>query len=101
MLYVIASSCVVYATVNAHEICAQSAAAPLPSFDVVLIKKSRSDELPRGPSFQPGRFTGRSQTINLVIALAYNVYPLKILGAPGWVNSERYDIQAKESDADA
>jgi len=79
----------------------QAARAPLPSFEVATIKKSRSDESPWGPGFQPGRFMGRDQTINLVIALAYNVYPLRIFGAPGWVNSERYDIQAKESDTTA
>ena len=95
---------VVCGLVNTPQIRAQSAqatAAPLPSFEVASIKKSRSDELPWGPSFQPGRFTGRAQTINLVIALAYNVYPLQIFGAPSWVNSERYDVQAKESDATA
>jgi uncharacterized protein (TIGR03435 family) len=51
--------------------------------------------------FQPGRFTAKVATINLVIALAYSVYPFQIFGAPSWVNSERYDIQAKESDATA
>jgi hypothetical protein len=80
---------------------AQTANAPLPSFEVATIKKSRPGDPPWGPSFRPGRFTGRAQTIILVIAPAYNVYPLKIFGAPSWVSSERYDIQAKESDATA
>lgn len=80
---------------------AQTAAAPLPSFEVATIKKSRAGDPPWGPNFRPGKFIERAQTINLVISLAYNVYPLKIFGAPSWVSSERYDIQAKESDATA
>lgn len=85
--------------VNAQS--AQPPAAPAPSFDVASIKKSRFDELPWGPNFKPGRFLCRAQTINLAIAVAYNVYPLRIVGAPGWVNSEKYDIEAKESEATA
>lgn len=80
---------------------AQSAAAPPPSFDVASIKKSTFGEPPWGPGFKPGRFIERSQTINLAIAVAYSVYPLRIYGAPGWVNSEKYDIEAKESEATA
>jgi uncharacterized protein (TIGR03435 family) len=77
---------------------AQAAGAPLPTFEVTSIRMNRSGDLRAGALFHPGRFTARAATINLVIALAYNVYPLRIFGAPSWVNSERYDIEAKESD---
>jgi len=90
--------------VNALQIPAQSPqtnGAPLPTFEVATIRLNRSGDLRAGALFRPGRFVTRAATINLVIALAYNVYPLKIFGGPNWVTSERYDIQAKESDATA
>jgi uncharacterized protein (TIGR03435 family) len=77
---------------------AQAAGAPMPTFEVTSIRLNRSGDLRAGALFHPGRFTARAATINLVIALAYNVYPLKIFGGPSWITSERYDIQAKESD---
>ncbi len=84
---------------QAPQAAASPSPAPLPTFDVASIKKSTSGELPWGPDFKPGRFIERAQTIILAIAVAYSVYPLRIYGAPGWVNTEKYDIEAKESEA--
>ncbi len=86
---------------QAPQAAASPSPAPLPTFDVASIKKSTSGELPWGPDFKPGRFIERAQTIILAIAVAYSVYPLRIYGAPGWVNTEKYDIEAKESEATA
>jgi uncharacterized protein (TIGR03435 family) len=37
----------------------------------------------------------------MLINIAYKVQDFQVVGAPGWVNSDRYDIEAKASDAAA
>jgi uncharacterized protein (TIGR03435 family) len=46
------------------------------------------------------RFTARNASLALLIAIAYNVDSNKLLGGPGWLDSQLYDISAKaEGDA--
>jgi uncharacterized protein (TIGR03435 family) len=70
-----------------------------PSFEVTSIRPSRPEDLRQAVFFQPGRFIARAATIKLLIAVAYNVHPFQISGGPSWVNSKRYNILAKQSDA--
>jgi uncharacterized protein (TIGR03435 family) len=71
-------------------------AAPRPEFEVASIKLNKSADRrmmimpPRG-----GRFTATNVTMQLVITLAYRVKDFQLSGAPAWLNSERYDIEAK------
>ncbi|MGA2877372.1 MAG: TIGR03435 family protein [Bryobacteraceae bacterium] len=71
-------------------------AAPRPEFEVASIKPNKSADRrimilpPRG-----GRFTATGVTMQLLIALAYRIKDFQISGAPSWLNSERYDIEAK------
>jgi uncharacterized protein (TIGR03435 family) len=74
---------------------AQTAPAPL-TFEVVSVKPSAPDV----PGFffqpQPGgnlRITGG--TLKNLIAFAYNAREFAISGGPGWVNSDRFDIDAR------
>lgn len=93
-----------FGPVKAARMQAQSpptAAAPSLAFEVASIKVDRSGDLRVGAFFRPGRFTARAGAISLIIAVAYNVHPFQISGGPSWVESDRYDIQAKESDATA
>jgi uncharacterized protein (TIGR03435 family) len=77
---------------NVH---AQTAPAPL-TFEVTSVKPSAPDV----PGFvfqpQPGgnlRITGA--TLKNLIAVAYNAREFAISGGPGWVNSDRFDIDAR------
>ena len=77
----------------------QSPAAPAdhPTFDAVSIKRSTSADPHMRIQFQSG---GRVVTTNFplrnLIILAYQL-PLsaQLIGAPNWIDSERYDIEAK------
>jgi len=77
----------------------RSAAAPAdhPTFDAVSIKRSNSADPHMRIQFQPG---GRVVTTNFplrnLIILAYQL-PLsaQLIGAPNWIDSERYNIEAK------
>jgi len=75
-----------------------------PSFDVVSIKPS--PPLGTGPlrigGAQGDRFTMNNATLRLLLQMAYQQAgntslsgQLQIVGGPGWMDSERYDVQAK------
>jgi len=42
-----------------------------------------------------GRFVAAGITVKELIAQAYNVRPFQVQGGPGWIDSERFDINAK------
>jgi len=94
----------------------QSAAAPSPapaneqstpssavptsaSFEVASIKPNHSGDMRFFVSWQPGRFHADGMTVKFLITSAYDVKDFQVSGGPGWVNSDRYDIDAKEPDA--
>ncbi len=71
-------------------------AAPRPAFDVASIKLNKSAD-PRvmvRPA-RGGRFTATNIPLQFLITLAYGVKDFQISGAPPWLTSERYDIEAK------
>jgi hypothetical protein len=77
----------------------QTTAASLPSFEVASIKPNRSGQMNISIMFQPGRFTANGIPIKHLITLAYNVKDFQVSGGPSWINSEKYDIEAKEPDS--
>jgi uncharacterized protein (TIGR03435 family) len=46
-----------------------------------------------------GRLTAENMPLRLLIQRAYDVRPFQIVGAPSWIDSERYDIVAKADGA--
>ena len=74
-------------------LCAQP--APM-SFEVASIKASAPDTRGMFIQFQPGgglRVT--NLTVKQVLAYGYDVRDFQISGGPAWINSDRYDIQAR------
>jgi uncharacterized protein (TIGR03435 family) len=93
---------VLFGLMNAPRIRAQSpqtTAAASPSFEVASIKPNHSAELRISIGFQPGRFVANGISVKQLIALAYDVRDLQVSGGPSWVDSERYNIEAKEPDS--
>ncbi len=83
---------------------AQSRDVSLVSFEVASVKPSAPNI--RGYSIQTpagGRVVVRNAPLLTVIATAYNVeyQPFRLTGVPGWVKSERFDIEAKAHDPKA
>jgi uncharacterized protein (TIGR03435 family) len=75
---------------------AQSAENPaLPQFDVASVKVNASG--PAGSRFLPTRGTidGRNVVLKLLLNYAYGVEGFNISGGPGWIDSDRFDVQAK------
>lgn len=67
--------------------------ADKPKFEVISIKRDLSETVPASMSYDAGRFTARNFSLGRLINNAYG--PQKILGAPNWYSSERFDIDAK------
>ena len=77
-------------------------AAPL-AFEVASVKPSKPEDRRMGMQFLPGgRLLVTNIPLRAIIAVAYNVpfQSSRLIGGPGWIGSERYDIEAKaEKDA--
>jgi uncharacterized protein (TIGR03435 family) len=70
-----------------------------PSFEIASIKPNRSGDLRMMISSQPGRYTVTGVTTKLLLEQAYDVKDFQISGGPNWVNSDRYDVDAKAEDS--
>jgi uncharacterized protein (TIGR03435 family) len=72
------------------------AQAPVrPSFEVASIKPGNPNNPRVSYGVDPGgRFTAINITLRTLIDFAYEVGPHRTLG-PGWINSQKYDIEAK------
>jgi uncharacterized protein (TIGR03435 family) len=96
---------IVFALANAPQSRAQSPAAattPAPTFEVVSIKPNHGAGGNMTIRMAPGgRFTAENVPVKLILEQAYGVKDSQILGAPGWIDSERYDVEAKPEDSSA
>jgi uncharacterized protein (TIGR03435 family) len=71
-----------------------------PSYDVASIKPAKpGDESTL--LFRLGAFTVKGMTLKSLIKQAYGIEDDQISGAPKWVGSQTYDIEAKVDGADA
>jgi bla regulator protein blaR1 len=93
---------VVFGLVYAPQIRAQSVqttGVPLPSFEVASIKPDSSGAPGTNISVRPGSFIAKGATAKFLITLAYHVNDSQLSGGPGWISSDKYDVDAKEEDA--
>ena len=66
------------------------------TFDVASIRPNHSGSTDSNvDSTAGGRLTVTNETLRELIKLAFSVKDYQIAGAPGWIDSERYDIAAK------
>ncbi len=66
------------------------------AFDVASIRPNHSGSMDSNvDSTAGGRLTVTNETLRELIKLAFSVKDYQISGAPGWIDSERYDIAAK------
>ena len=74
---------------------------PKPQFEVATVRPNKSGEQNASLGVRPGgRVIGTNQTVRNLIRNAYNVQPYQLIGGPAWMDSDRFDIQAKAAEAD-
>jgi len=68
-----------------------------PAFEVASVKLS---DMPAGSWFRflPGGRLSAMSWIKQVIQVAYGVEDYQVTGGPGWLSTDRYDIEAKSED---
>ena len=77
---------------------AQTSASPQPRFEVVSVKRNTGDRLGSMIIQPSGRFSAGSIALQQVIVRAFGIQPFQLAGGSDWLQSERYDIQAKAPD---
>jgi uncharacterized protein (TIGR03435 family) len=66
-----------------------------PAFEVATIKPSNSTESTlQGVNVNGRNFTTRNTSLGDLISIAYGLHAKQIVDAPGWAESDRYDIAA-------
>jgi uncharacterized protein (TIGR03435 family) len=81
----------------------QAQAPPKPAaarlqFEVASVKRNNSGDRRLGFNGSDGKYSATNAPLSVVIQQAYKVQPFQIIGAPAWVDSERYDIEARAED---
>jgi uncharacterized protein (TIGR03435 family) len=66
-----------------------------PAFEVATIKPSKPDAQGKGFTVRGTRFATFNTTLNDLITFAYGVQSKQVVGEPGWVDSDKFDIDAK------
>jgi uncharacterized protein (TIGR03435 family) len=69
--------------------------APRPEFEVASMKPSAGGVGRSIGMDRAGDLNAKNVPLRMLIAEAYGVKPFQIYGAPGWINSDAYDVNAK------
>ena len=83
-------------------ILAQTPPSQKPSFEVASIKPSDPDQ--RGATIQNfvgGRFVAKALPLRFLMTYAYSVRTFQIVGGPGWIGTDRWDIEGKAEQGSA
>ncbi len=71
------------------------AVAPL-AFEVSTVKQNKSGGPGSHSDFHDGRFVASNTTLKTIVQYqAYGVPESRIVGGPGWIGSQRFDMEAK------
>jgi uncharacterized protein (TIGR03435 family) len=90
----------VYETQGWAELQAGDAADVIPAFEVVSVKPNRSGSGSVRVNLPDDGYSATNIPLKLFVASAYGIKQEQISGAPSWVESARYDIQAKVAGSD-
>src|SRR5262245_20208790 len=66
-----------------------------PAVDIVSVKPNISGARGGGAGFRPGRFDATNLTLRQLIVQAYDLPESRVLGADGWMSTERFDVSAR------
>ena len=71
----------------------------LPAFDVISIRPRTPDAPPGTIPNAPDRFVRPNVSVAQLIEYAYELRGFQIIGGPGWVRSDRFEVSAKAESA--
>jgi uncharacterized protein (TIGR03435 family) len=85
-------------TVSAQLPSAREGGSPTPSFEVASIRPDRSGQA-FNSQINPGRCVMERWRVKDLIEYSYGLKEPQVFGLPKWIDSERYDIEAKVEDS--
>ena len=74
---------------------------PSPAFEVASIRPHDPNDRSASSQVLPGRYVARNTSVRSLLVMAYRVAAGEIVNGPSWIETERYDIEATMSEADA
>src|SRR5215813_12394348 len=75
---------------------ARLAYSQAPAFEVASIKTNDSGSRSSSSRNLPGgRFVATNITVRQLLLTAYHLRPFQLVGGPGWIDSDRFDIEAR------
>jgi bla regulator protein blaR1 len=80
---------------------AQDAPSDLPRYEVATVKPNKTGDGRVMLMFKPDGVSMTGTPVQMMLRAAFGVEDDRILGAPGWVKTDRFDIEAKVSPEDA
>jgi bla regulator protein blaR1 len=80
---------------------AQDAPSDLPRYEVATIKPNKTGDGRVMLMFKPDGVSMAGTPVQMMLCAAFGVEDDRIVGAPGWVKTDRFDIEAKVSPEDA
>jgi len=84
---------------QAGQLSTPTALTDLPAFDVVSVKANRSNSENQSMRLLPGgRAVVTNTPLRRLILTAYDLFPQQLVGGPGWLDSDRFDIVAQTSE---
>jgi uncharacterized protein (TIGR03435 family) len=66
-----------------------------PEFTVATIKPSNPNVQGQGFGFRGQNVTTTNTSVSWLITLAYSMHAHQVMGGPGWLGTEKYDIEGK------
>jgi len=87
-------------SLDAPRLSAQTAAEPWPKFAVTSVKPNKTNCCVSGGVGNGGSLN-RNLTLRMLIGTAYRVQEFQISGGPGWIASDRFDVEGKAEDPKA
>jgi uncharacterized protein (TIGR03435 family) len=70
-----------------------------PAFDVTTVRPNLSGTAGGSGSFLGGRLKLSNFTLKNVLTMAYQVKPFQVVGGPGWMGTDKFDIEGKTEKA--
>lgn len=79
----------------------QASNVPLPSFEIASIKPDHTGSDSMDIHTEPDRFIAGNVSAKFLIEFAFNIQPFQLSSGPSWIDSEHFDIDAKEDESRA
>src|SRR5579864_7480144 len=76
-------------------LCVSQSQPAQPAFEVATVKPSKADDSNSSINSHNGRLSIGNVSLKQIIEAAYRVQDYQVSGAPGWLDAERYNIEAK------